>query len=549
LNPVAPLAALMLLLPFEPLAPLARIFGLEASHLETAAILLLGVAAASIASRRPSLSIPLAGPVMLLLAAFLASAWLASGSPLLPLKFTARMAAAAAAFFVASEALELAPRFSLLLAGLSIAGAVTAAIALLEAGPGPFDDTVDIFLGPFREHAFEVGGRTRAAGTFAYPNTAGGFLALALPPTLYFAVREQRIRWVASIAACAIVAAILLTYSRGALLGAAASSFTLWWLIRSRPLFRLEAALLLIVLGFLAFEPSFRWRASSEGDRSWYEARIEPRATSLELEPSELSKTSVRVANVGKLTWGSKGRKPFYLSYRWFLLSSGSGVRPLAIEGERTRLDDPLKPGEAVEVDATVRAPDEPGSYVLIWDMVHEHTTWFSDKVGLGSPVNVSVGGASAKPAPPDEIRRAIALKSWRPGRGELWAIAVQLFFAHPLLGVGPDNFRWLYGPASGHGVWDTRVFSNSLYLELLATVGVLGFAAFALLMGKALDGLRRRARSEPFSLEAAAIAASLTGFLIHGLFDYLLAFTAIYLAVFVLLGASSALLRFEASS
>ncbi len=538
----------MLLLPFEPLAPLARIFGLQASHLETAAMLLLGVAAASIAFRRPSLRIPLAGPVLLLLAAFLASALLVSGSPLLPLKFTARMAAAAAAFFVASEALALAPRFSLLLAGLSIAGAVTAAIILLEAGPRPFADTVDIFLGPFREHAFEVGGRTRAAGTFAYPNTAGGFLALALPPTLCFAVRD-RSRAIASIAACAIVAAILLTYSRGALLGAAAASFTLWWLVRSRPLLRLEAALLLIVLGFLVFEPSFRWRASSEGDRSWYEARIEPRATALELEPSELSKTPVRVANVGKLTWGSKGKKPFHLSYRWFLLSSGSGVRPLAIEGERTQLDDPLEPGEAIDVVATVRAPDEPGSYVLIWDMVHEHTTWFSDKVGLGSPVNVSVGGAPSKPAPPDEIRRAIASKSWRPGRGELWEIAVQLFSAHPLLGVGPDNFRWLYGPVSGHHVWDTRVFSNSLYLELLATVGLLGFAAFGLLMGTALFGLRRRARSEPFSLEAAAIAASLTGFLVHGLFDTLLAFTAIYLAVFVLLGASSALLRREASS
>jgi O-antigen ligase len=545
LSPVAPLAALMLLLPFEPLAPLTRVFGLEASHLETAALVLLGAAAAGIALRRPKLRIPLAVPVLSFLAVFLASAILASGSALLPLKFTARMAAAAAAFYIASEALTVVPRFSLLFSGLSIAGTITAAIALLEAGPLPFDDAL---LAPFREHAFEVGGRTRAAATFAYPNTAGGFLTLALAPTLYFTLRE-RTRTIASIAACAIVAAILLTYSRGALLGAAASCIVMWWLVRSLPLLRLEAGLLMIVLAFFAIEPSFRWRASSEGDRSWYQARIEPRRTSLQLEPSELSKTAVRVANVGKLTWGSKGRKPFHLSYRWFELSSPSEVRPLAIEGERTRLDAPLKPGESLDVDATVRAPRQPGIYVLIWDMVHEHTTWFSDKVGLGTPVNVLVGDAVAPATVPDDIRRAIAEKSWRPGRRELWAIAVRLFASHPLLGVGPDNFRWLYGPASGHAIWDTRIFSNSLYLELLATVGLLGFGAFALLMGRALDGLRRCARvGKSYSLEAASVAASLTGFLVHGLFDYLLAFTAIYLAIFVLLGASSALIQKEAS-
>jgi O-antigen ligase len=182
--------------------------------------------------------------------------------------------------------------------------------------------------------------------------------------------------------------------------------------------------------------------------------------------------------------------------------------------------------------------------------MVHEHTTWFSDKVGLGVPVSVEVGGVQAEVGPaPNEIRRAIAERSWRPGRAELWSIAMSLFRAHPLLGAGPDNFRWLYGPVSGHAVWDRRVFSNSLYLELLATVGLAGFLAFGLLVACGLSGLRRRAATGPFALEASTLAASLVGFLVHGLFDYLLAFTPIYLAVFVLLGASSAVIRGEAST
>lgn len=547
MSPVVPLAVLMLLVPFEPLEPLGRIFGLEVSHLEASALVLLGATAALAPSRRPRLPIPLAVPALLFLLAFVLSAGFAEDSILLPLKFTGRMAAALIAFALASLALSTTPRFSLLFLGLSLAGAITAAVALLEFGPWSFDESL---VAPFREHAFEVGGRTRAAATFSYPNTAGGFLVLALGPTLYFSLRERG-RTIASMAACAMVAAVLLTYSRGALLGAAASGLTFWWLVRSPPLARLEAVLLLITAAFFAFEPSYRWRASSEGDRSWYEARIEPGSASLELEPRELATTAVRVSNVGKLTWGSTGKKPFHLSYRWFRLEEDAVVRALPLEGERTRLDGPLNPGETLDVAATVRAPPVPGRYVLIWDMVHEHTTWFSDKVGLGAPVNVVVGGAktAAAAAVPEDIRRAIAERSWRPGRMELWTIALGLFRAHPLLGVGPDNFRWLYGPVSGHAVWDARVFSNSLYLELLATVGLFGLLAFAVLVTRALYGLRLRALEGPRSLEAAALAASLVGFLVHGVFDYLLAFTPIYLTVFILLGASSAVIRGEASA
>jgi hypothetical protein len=100
----------MLLLPFEPLAPLASVFGLQVSHLEVAAFLLLGASAAGIASRRPSPRIPLAAPLVFFFAAFLVPALFAEGSFLLPLKFTARMAAAAS-HLVASSALSLAPRW------------------------------------------------------------------------------------------------------------------------------------------------------------------------------------------------------------------------------------------------------------------------------------------------------------------------------------------------------------------------------------------------------------------------------------------------------
>ena len=53
----------------------------------------------------------------------------------------------------------------------------------------------------------------------------------------------------------------------------------------------------------------------------------------------------------------------------------------------------------------------------------------------------------------------------------------------HPILGVGPDNFRLLYGRQFGLSNTDTNVHSNSLYLELLVGSGLIGLAAFGVMM------------------------------------------------------------------
>ncbi|MBV9544447.1 MAG: hypothetical protein JOY61_08710 [Chloroflexi bacterium] len=49
--------------------------------------------------------------------------------------------------------------------------------------------------------------------------------------------------------------------------------------------------------------------------------------------------------------------------------------------------------------------------------------------------------------------------------RLELWRAALKVFLAYPLLGVGPDNFRHVYGSALGLDAWDQRVDANNLYL------------------------------------------------------------------------------------
>ena len=70
-----------------------------------------------------------------------------------------------------------------------------------------------------------------------------------------------------------------------------------------------------------------------------------------------------------------------------------------------------------------------------------------------------------------------------RPGRLVLWRAAARMFAAHPLAGVGPDNFRLAYGRYAGLAGADPRTHSNNMYLEMLAGGGLLVAGAFAWLL------------------------------------------------------------------
>jgi putative inorganic carbon (HCO3(-)) transporter len=117
-----------------------------------------------------------------------------------------------------------------------------------------------------------------------------------------------------------------------------------------------------------------------------------------------------------------------------------------------------------------------------------------------------------------------------------LWGAALRLIQAHPLLGVGPDNFRHLYGGLLGLETWDERVQANNLYLEVLADVGVLGFTAFLWLALAPLVAAVRafRSRSDYWVL---GVGLGVVAFLVHGLLDSFLAFTPTALLFWMFLG------------
>jgi O-antigen ligase len=100
-----------------------------------------------------------------------------------------------------------------------------------------------------------------------------------------------------------------------------------------------------------------------------------------------------------------------------------------------------------------------------------------------------------------------------------------------PLLGIGPDNFRWMYGDFAGQTTWDRGNHANSVYFEWLADTGMIGLALFAWLGWRLLRASYGRLVADPVRetsdqtsrawIWRVGLAASLTAWFLHGAFDY----------------------------
>jgi len=97
-----------------------------------------------------------------------------------------------------------------------------------------------------------------------------------------------------------------------------------------------------------------------------------------------LSRLRVVIRNDGDLEWSND--RPVRLSYRWRRVGSGSWQR-----GVQTALPSSVAPGETVEMEARVRAPETVGIFAFQWDMVEERVGWFSESDPTAKPERVVV--------------------------------------------------------------------------------------------------------------------------------------------------------------
>jgi Flp pilus assembly protein TadD len=128
--------------------------------------------------------------------------------------------------------------------------------------------------------------------------------------------------------------------------------------------------------------------------------------------------------------------------------------------------------------------------------------------------------------------------------RYDFYRVALDEFLAHPLVGIGADNFQEQY---LVHGrSEETPRYPHSVELRTLSQTGLVGALLALVGLGAALVAGRlalRRRRSDP--LGQAVAAAALAGFaywLVHGSFDWFWEFAGLGAPAFAMLGLACAL-------
>lgn len=520
--------------PFELALP-GSIAGFTLTTTEAAIVAAVCAAAMTWMHDRTALSIrtPIIMPLLALLAVSVMAALAAPELRGESIKVVARFAIAVALTLIVANVGRPDRHARHLAAAVLGAGAIVGIIAVLELTQLPW---VLSALKTFRPGFHVVGGQLRATATMMYPTITSMFLEVAFALGLAWIGAS----WLAFGALILTAAGVIATFTRAGLITMAVSLVVYGaivmlrrrsWTPEHSRLLLLGAAILALVL--MSRSPQMLVaRMSAEGSQEWYGASysVPPRLT---LQPNSFNDVRVAVTNEGRLTWQSTATPPFFLSYHWLLDGSEEVV---SFDGLRTPFASPVAPGSRVTFDARVRAPQYPGTYVLVWDVVQEHRTWLSLEGVYPGKSTVVVEG-TAVGLPPTFGR--MPGNTLRMPRSVLWSTALRIAREHPMLGIGPDNFRHVYGRSLGLATWDERVHANNSYLEVLVGSGAIGVLALAWLIAaiaRATPRLLRTTSAVRVPVMAAATAACVA-IAVHGLVDSFLTFTPTYLAFAIAAG------------
>lgn len=130
--------------------------------------------------------------------------------------------------------------------------------------------------------------------------------------------------------------------------------------------------------------------------------------------------------------------------------------------------------------------------------------------------------------------------------RYDFWRVALDAWRAHPVAGLGQDNFAEYYTRHRRSSFEEPR-WVHSLALRLLTHTGIVGaalFVAFLAAVAAGVLGVWRRARDPAARTAAAAALLPAVVWLAHGSVDWLWEFPALSLAALALAGAALALGR-----
>ena len=513
--------------PFErPLPGSFAGFTLSTLELSVVVALVAGAATAVRGNSTFTWRTPITIPAVALLACALVASVAAPEFRANSLRFVGRLTAALLLFTLAANAMSSQRLARQVIATLLGVAALVGAIAILELAQVPF--VLDA-LKLFRPGFHVVGGQLRATSTLFYPTITSMYLEVAFALGLVWLASSR----LAFVALAVTGAGIIATFTRAGLVTMTMSLLVYGGLLYHKGrrwegahtrLAALAAVLLALVM--LSRSPQLLvTRMSTDLSQDWYGASYQVPGT-LTLRPDSTTEVPVTVANRGWLTWQSTQSPVFAVSYHWLSIDTEEVV---IFDGLRTPFTTPVEPGEKVTVPARVRAPGYPGTYLLVWDIVQEHRTWLSlEGVFPGRTIATVEGQPVGAPLP---TRGRMPTGVMRMPRSVLWSTALKMSADHPVLGIGPDNFRLTYGRYLGLTASDSRVHANNTYLEVLVGMGAIGAAALLWLIVAACRSTIARLRAADIAtmpLVAAATAACLA-IAAHGVVDSFLTFTSTY--------------------
>lgn len=486
-------------------------------------------------------------------------------------RYTLRMALVAVVYLGISR-LPARRRSHLVVAGAtSITVIIVVLVGLLESySPGLAWTRV---LKVFQEGVttFGNGSIVRISSTLPFSTLLSAYLELCLPLFIVFGIwfsgraagaTSRRLLFAGTLAGMtAIITAQLLTFTRtgyavlplslfsGAVLGSIYGYGRRVW-----GMFATGLVLMVVIFGFAAgIDNRLEARLGGSEVQSERSAEYALLETPGGLKTGEQSAAPIRLKNTGSATWEPGGERETNLTYRWLSYPDGAEQDvPYMV----TNLPYPVAPGMEVDVRADFNMPSEPGRYVLVFDMVAVRATWYS-AVGappLVIPVEFAPDGSGGV----YEIRESAAVfnaggaGTETPPRSQLWQAAVKAWASHPLLGLGPDQFRLHYHEYFEDMKPDERFRTHNIFLESLATTGVVGFAAMVYLLAAAVWVQYRLVRSREMEMSARLISLGVTvatvAFISHNLLDCFLWQTGVAYMFFTVLGLTSWLDRYRAT-
>jgi SAM-dependent methyltransferase len=112
----------------------------------------------------------------------------------------------------------------------------------------------------------------------------------------------------------------------------------------------------------------------------FYDASLQAPASMPAAQPGTRVTIPVQIENRSEVAWASTGSLlPVFLGYHLHQVR-GAGTELAVFDNPRTQLPGFLLPGTRAHVQLPVTAPEAPGDYVVVIDLVQESRTWFADR-------------------------------------------------------------------------------------------------------------------------------------------------------------------------